>query len=63
MRRDTESHGAVEKERLRAEIDNQVEQFLQKGGHIDVLNDGSSREVRQFGSVWQNLSEEIGLSS
>ena len=56
------STGAAEKERIRAEIENQVQQFLQKGGHIDVLVQGGTRKEGHPGSVWENLDDEIGLS-
>ncbi|MEM1110533.1 MAG: hypothetical protein AAGI11_01375 [Pseudomonadota bacterium] len=53
---------SAEKARIRAEIEDQVEQFLKRGGHIDVLGKDIVREDRQVGSIWQNLDDEIGLS-
>jgi hypothetical protein len=62
MGRDVHSSGAAEKERIRAEIESQVQQFLQKGGHIDVLAHCGTRKEGHPGSVWEDLDDEIGLS-
>jgi len=42
----------TEKQRMRAEIDNQVAEFLRRGGKIDVLNDQPSQSDNKLGSVW-----------
>ena len=60
MGRDVYSPGATEKERIRVEIENQVEQFLQKGGRIDVLGKDGPHQDRPPGSVWRNLDDDIG---
>ena len=61
MGRDVQSPGATEKERIRFEIENQVEQFLQKGGRIDVLSKDGSHQDPRPGWVWQNHDDDIGL--
>ena len=63
MGREVKSPTTAEKERIRAEIEDQVQQFLKKGGSIDVVNQGGANQQRQLGSIWQNLDDEIGLSS
>jgi predicted NUDIX family NTP pyrophosphohydrolase len=49
-----------EKERMRAEIDSQIEEFLRRGGKIDILNSdvagGSS-----VGSVWHQQEDMTNL--
>ena len=62
MGREVKSPTTAEKERIRAEIEDQVQQFLKKGGSIDVVNQGGANQQRQLGSIWQNLDDEIGLS-
>ena len=51
-----------ENSEYRAEIEDQVQQFLKKGGNIDVVKQGGADQQRQLGSIWQNLDDEIGLS-
>ena len=41
-----------EKERMRAEIDDQVAEFLRRGGKIDVLTDDKHSSASNIGSVW-----------
>ncbi len=40
-----------EKNRMRDEIDAQITEYLQKGGHIEVINDSNPRRT-PVGSVW-----------
>ncbi len=49
----------VEKDRIRAEIDAQVQAFLQKGGKINVLVANQGARGTAIGSVWRtdDLSE------
>ena len=45
-----------EKERIRAEIDDQVAEFLNRGGKIDIVN--NERQQRDsVGSVWHQQDE------
>lgn len=49
--------GAHEKERMRAEIDSQVEEFLQRGGKIDVLSGPNQQKASNVGSVWHQQDD------
>lgn len=49
-----------EKERMRAEIDTQVEEFLRRGGKIDVLNNDHTGNAA-VGSVWHQQDEMSNL--
>ncbi len=49
-----------EKQRMRAEIDSQVEEFLRRGGKIDVLNSGLTGGD-SVGSVWHQQDEMSNL--
>ncbi len=55
------SPGSVEKDRIRVEIDDQVRQFLQQGGRIDVLNDKAGKQAQVAGR-WQTLDDELPAS-
>lgn len=55
------STGKAEKERLRAEIDRQVAEFLSRGGKIDVLTSDHQKAV-DIGSVWHQQSELTNLA-
>ena len=50
-----------EKDRIRAEIEAQVEEFLQKGGQINLYNDGSTRQTVHSGSVWPNRNDVLAM--
>ncbi len=62
MNRNKDKTNSVEKDRIRSEIDAQVEAFLEAGGKIDVLsgNIGERRSAR--GAVWRTPDEIPGLS-
>jgi hypothetical protein len=49
-----------EKERMRAEIDRQIADFLNRGGKIDVLGDEQQRRDGG-GSVWHQQDEMSNL--
>ena len=49
-----------EKERIRAEIDTQVEEFLRRGGKIDVLNSDVA-SGSNIGSVWHQQDDMSNL--
>ncbi len=49
-----------EKERMRAEIDSQVEEFLRRGGKIEVLNNDHAGSAA-VGSVWHQQDEMPNL--
>lgn len=52
-----------EKERMRAEIDDQVAEFLRRGGKIDVLSDEKQNAASNIGSVWHQQDDMSGLVS
>ena len=52
---------AHEKERMRAEIDSQVEEFLKRGGKIDVLTHSEQVSVTNIGSVWHQQDDMSNL--
>lgn len=41
-----------EKERVRAEIDAQIREFLEQGGEIEVIASSSRADARVVGGVW-----------
>lgn len=43
------------KERVRAQIEAQVQEFLRGGGRIDVVSTPSKVEYSAIGDVWHNL--------
>ena len=50
-----------EKEKMRAEIDSQVAEFLQRGGKIDVLSDAHQHKATNIGSVWHQQDDMSNL--
>ena len=49
-----------EKERMRAEIDSQIADFLSRGGKIDVLI-SENRQSPKVGSVWHQQEEMANI--
>jgi len=47
----------IEKERIRLQINAQVEEFLRRGGAIDVITDNARPAVTMAGSVWDEQQE------
>jgi hypothetical protein len=52
----------VEKERIRLQINQQVEEFLRRGGAIDVITDNARSAIAMVGSVGE-YEEELKPSS
>ena len=52
----------AEKERARAEIERQVEDFLRKGGQISVFDNQGSETRLEIGSVWHGQDDFRGLT-
>jgi hypothetical protein len=50
-----------EKQRMRDEIDRQVEEFLRRGGKIDIVQDKHSSSASSVGSVWHTQEETSAL--
>ena len=42
----------TQRELLRLEIANHVENFLQQGGHIDLLSTPGVKEINPVGRIW-----------
>ena len=62
MSRWGDNHTVCNKDRIRAEIKQQVKAYLQGGGVIDVISDNHGGQ-RGRGSVWWQLQEELGLGT
>jgi len=58
-----ELSSAVEKERLRDEINEQIEEFLHSGGQINVLTDTSKcTRFSSIGSTWNDPENFIEIA-
>lgn len=51
----------MEKERIRLQIDAQVEEFLRRGGAIDVVTDNSRKGPAAVGSAWSDQDDIVPL--
>jgi ribulose bisphosphate carboxylase small subunit len=61
MNRNNEKSNTVEKNRIRDEIEAQIQAFLQQGGKIDVVATGQTRQRNAIGSVWHGQDDLTGL--
>jgi hypothetical protein len=52
----------IEKQRVRAEIASQIEEFLRKGGRIEVLEKNSEKSANSIGNVWHTNDDLTDLS-
>ncbi len=52
-----------EKQRVRAEIASQVEEFLRRGGRIDVVEQNNKGGQNAIGNVWHSHHELADLAS
>ena len=57
-----QSPNSVEKDRIRSQIEAQVEQFLQRGGQIEVMSNQRGGTEASIGTVWQSLRDELATS-
>jgi hypothetical protein len=48
----------IEKERIRLQINAQVEEFLRRGGAIEVVTLSAKPAVADVGSVWEDEADE-----
>jgi len=48
----------IEKERIRLQINAQVEEFLRRGGAIEVVTLSAKPAMADVGSVWEDDDEE-----
>ena len=62
MNRNRDNTNESEKNRIRSEIDAQVEEFLKAGGKIDVVNANQRNPKTSIGSVWHGPDDIPGLS-
>jgi len=52
----------VEKERIRLQINEQVEEFLRRGGAIDIVTDNARSAMAMVGSVGEHEEELTSFS-
>ena len=52
----------IEKERIRLQINAQVEEFLRRGGAIEVVNKNAEPARAIVGSIWDDQGEFTPLS-
>ncbi len=62
MPRANDTTGVMEKQRVRAEIASQIEEFLRNGGRIEVLEKNSDKSPRSIGNVWHNSDYAVDPS-
>ena len=55
-----DSQTVPQKDRIRSEINAQIEEFLRRGGQIDVLTRDANSSAAK-GKVWRNPNEVTGL--
>lgn len=61
MTRRIDRTGSCEKERIRDEIDEQIREYLRKGGRIQVLSRPEIDMDTNRGSVWQSPFDDAEL--
>ena len=61
MTKKIDSSGSCEKERIRDEIDEQIAEYLRKGGRIQVLSRPETDLDKNRGIVWQSPFDDAGL--
>lgn len=62
MQSSVNSPGVNDKAGLRDEITDQLREFLQRGGKIEVVEDKPNRAGSPVGSIWSGVDQEIELS-
>lgn len=53
MKKEQEAVNTPEKERIRAEIDAQVREYLRRGGRICVVSTHVRKDTHVIGGVWR----------
>jgi hypothetical protein len=53
----------TQKQHLRDEITEQIREYLQRGGEIEVLNDNRTVSAPVGASVWSDLDDGISIDS
>lgn len=57
VKRNADAVNTCEKERIRAEIDAQVQEFLARGGRIETVVGNARGDNNLIGGVWHNPME------
>lgn len=60
MKQTIDSSNMTEKNRIRDEIDEQIREYLKRGGKIDVLSGKQTKTGNPVGSVWHGSEEMPG---
>ena len=61
MKRKDDKTNIGEKNRIRDQIDEQIRQYLQQGGKIDVLSTNDRNPHNAIGSVWHGSDDIPGI--
>ncbi len=61
MQRTSHSNELNQKERARREIERQVEDFLNKGGRISVVDTQRQQSAALLGTAWRDYDEAVEL--
>ena len=61
MQTSVNSPGVNDKAGLRDEITDQIREYLQRGGKIDVVEDKPNRPGSPVGSIWSGVDQGLGL--
>ena len=61
MNREDDKTNIGEKNRIRDEIDEQIREYLQQGGKIDVLGANDRPPQNAIGSVWHGSDDIPGI--
>ena len=61
MQSSVHSPGVKEKANLRNEITDQIREFLQRGGTIEVLEDKPEEPESPVGTIWSDLDQDLAL--
>ena len=61
MQSSVHSPGVKEKANLRNEITDQIREFLQRGGTIEVLEDKPEESESPVGTIWSDLDQDLAL--
>jgi hypothetical protein len=54
---------ATEKTQLRDQITEQIREYLQRGGQIEVVQDQRDSKAALVGSIWSDVDDDLDVSS
>lgn len=63
MRIPVNSPLASEKTRLRDQITEQIREYLQRGGEIEIVQDQRHSRAPLVGSIWSDVNDDLDVSS